>query len=418
MKSVLLLRGVLIMFAASLLGISSALPASAAAFPILVQSVMVAGGNVTPINAGPFQTIITNLQTAGTIPKGQNFIPAGNPMAGTNVLPNRFTAAMFAARNFGSDGFAQGVYFQNLTGTTVDDIEITMNNMTDTFAGSTGNADWMVTPTAPGGGKPATLTITATGAGLAKNAYLWLAIPGAEKNTDVTTPWQFTGMLTTKNPLGMGPLVAPPTKLALGIGTGVGAGVPVASYSSGTGMLSFTNGTINIARYLNGTSTMTNGPTESIIGGTVEIQPTAFLGADPTVSGAYDFADTLVQVFQGTTLFEDATLGDIVVYPGSSVSGDTSELFGTLTWQNVIPGLGSEYVDQDLAFSAQDGLYLDSNLISATNGFLDDGSSSGPLEIASISVVPEPPTVLLVTAGVFAAVCWTGSLRRRRYRIA
>src|SRR5208282_675764 len=141
---------------------------------------------------------------------------------------------------------AQGVYLQNLTGTTVDNIEITMNNMTDTFAGSTGNADWMVTPTAPGGGKPATLTITATGAGLAKNAYLWLSIPGAEKNTDVTTPWQFTGMLTTKNPLGMGPLLAPPTQLALGIGTGAGTGVPVASYSSGTGMLSFTNGTINI----------------------------------------------------------------------------------------------------------------------------------------------------------------------------
>jgi hypothetical protein len=70
--------------------------------------------------------------------------------------------------------------------------------------------------------------------------------------------------------------------------------------------------------------------TESIIGSTVHIVPTAFLGAAPTIPGAYDFADTLVQIYQGSTLFEGATLGDIRGY------------------------------------SIEDGLYFDSNLISAT----------------------------------------------------
>jgi len=415
MKPVWLMKGALMVLATCVLGVVAVVPASANAFPFLVQTVMVAGGNVTPVNAGPFQDLITNLQNAGTIPKGQNFLPAGNPMAGTNVLPNRFAAGYFNARNFGSDGFAQGVYFQNLTGTTVDDIEVTMNNLTDTFAGSKGNADWNVTVTAPNAGTntPATLTITATGAGLPKDASLWLAIPAAPKNSDATKPWQFTGKLTTKNPLGLGPALAPPTRLALGIGTGSGAGAVTASYNAGTGILNFPDSTINVAQYLDGSSTTTNGPTESIIGSTLHIDPTAFLGPDPTVPGAYDFADTLVQVSQGSTTFEDATLGDIVAYPGSSVSGDTSELFGTLTWQNVIPGLGSMYVDQDLSVSVEDGLYFDSNLIAATNGFTQDGSSSGPIEIASVSVLPEPSTGWLVVVGVLAALGRTGALRRR-----
>lgn len=386
---------------AGLLASVAAPPAWSADYPFLVQTVTVANGKVTPDGNGPFKDLVTKLQNAGTIPKNQDFLKAGNPAVGTNVLPNRFGKNYFNARNFGSDGFAQGVYFQNLTTTTVDDIEVTMNNTKDTFAGSTGNADWKVTATAPDAAKgiPATLTITATGAGgLAKNASLWLSIPAAEKNSDATTPWQFNGKLTTKNPVAQAPAPAP--QLPLSIGTGPGAGRPTASYDAATGALSFTDGTVNFARYVDGSTTTTNGPSESIIGATVVIQPTTFLGADPTVPGAFDFADTLVQVFQGSTLFEDATLGGLTVFQTSS----GSELYGTLDWQSLIADLGSQYIYQDLTASVEDALYLDGDLISATNGFTQSASSDGPLTIASISGVPEPSTSWLIALGLVSLV--------------
>ena len=405
-------------FVASLLGVALgvASPAWANDFPILVQTVTVAGGKVSAVNAGPFQSLITTLQNNGTIPMGQNFINAGNPNTGTFVLPNRFTGAMFNARNFGSDGFGQGVYFQNLTGTTVDDVEVTMRNLTDTFAGSTGNADWKVTVTPPNAGAnmPATMSITATGAGLPKDAYLWLKIPGAPPNTDATKPAQFNGKLTTKNPLAPG-ADPPPTPLPLSIGPSVGS--PSASYNSSTGTLAFTDSTINFARYLDGSSTTSNGPTESIIGASLRINPTTFLGPDPSQPGVFDFADTFIQVSQGSTLYEDGTLGDIQVFPGSNVPGDTSELFGTLTWQDILPGLGSQYLDQNLAFAVKNGLFFDSDIAAVTNGFTQDGSSPGSLEIATISAVPEPSTLWLMALGVLPAVGRAQSLRRRLRRI-
>jgi hypothetical protein len=390
---------------AGLLASFAAPSAWSADYPFLVQSVTVANGKVTPDGKGPFQDLITKLQNAGTIPKNQDFLKAGNPRVGTNVLANRFAKSQFNAKNFGSDGFAQGVYFQNLTTTSVDDIEVTMNNTTDTFAGSTGNADWKVTVTPPDAAKgiAATLTITATAAGgLAKDASLWLSIPAAEKNIDATTPWQFTGKLTTKNPVAQAPAPAPP--LALSIGTGQGAGQPTTSYNAGTSTLSFTDGTVKFARYVDGSTTTTNGPTESIIGAKVVIQPTTFLGADPHVPGAFDFADTLVQVFQGSTLFEDATLGDLTVFK----TGSGSELYGTLDWQSLIPGLGSQYIYQDLTASVEDALYLDGDLISATSGFTHSGSSEGPLTIASISGVPESSTWLLLFSGFACLALATG----------
>ncbi len=399
-------RACFVLFA-GLLASFAAPPAWSADYPFLAQTVTVANGKVTPDGNGPFKDLITKLQNAGTIPNNQIFLKAGNPKVGTNVLPNRFGKNYFNARNFGSDGFAQGVYFQNLTTTTVDDIEVTMNNTTDTFAGSTGNADWKVTATAPDAAKniPATLTITATGAGLAKDASLWLSIPAAEKNSDATTPWQFNGKLTTKNPVAQAP--APP--MALSVGTGPGAGQPTASYNSTVGTLSFTDGTVNFARYVDGSTTTTNGPLESIIGATVVIQPTTFLGADPTIPGAFDFADTLVQVFQGSTLFEDATLGDLTVFKTNA----GSELYGTLDWQSLIPDLGSQYINQDLTNSVEDVLYLDGDLISATNGFSQSGSSDGPLTIASISGVPEPSTIWLIAIGMVSLVFVAGRGRLR-----
>ena len=115
---------------------------------------------------------------------------------------------------------------------------------------------------------------------------------------------------------------------------------------------------------------------------------------------------------QGSTLYMSGTLSDVRIYPTSSVPGDASELVGTLSWEDTYPGLGSRYLSEDYAFSELDDLFIDSNLIDVTNGFLQDGSASGPIGIASVSVVPEPSTVWLLAVGVMA-LTRSVSLRRR-----
>ena len=371
-------------------------------FPIMVQGVTVdpKTNTVTPIGMGPFTQLLKN--------KG---LPA-TPNAFAEGLGNtKFNLPMFDPTKMGSVGDALGTLYVNVTKFPVRDIEFSMNNLTDTFAGSMGtNGSWNVTVTAPDAknNKPATLTITAANnnSAIQPNQHLWLMIPPAPSDSDPTKPDQFTATLTPKPPPPPPPAAQPPKQQAPQGSTG-GAPVPM-SYDALTGTLTFGNGTVDVVQYLDGTSVTTNGPTESIIGGTIAVRPTTLVGQDPQIPGAFDFADTLVQITQGTTLYLDGTVSDIRVYP---TSGAASELVGSLTWGDVYPGLGSRYLGETLAFSALDDLFVDSNLVTATDGFTQDASTSGALAISSVSPTPEPSTVWLVALG---AVVLAGLTTMRR----
>jgi len=375
-------------------------------FPIMVQGVTVdpKSNTVTPVGNGPFTALLKNMG-----------LPATPNAFAQGLGSSKFNLPMFDPTKTGSVGDALGTLYVNVTKFPVSDIELTMNNLTDTFAGSMGtNGSWNAMVTAPNAGnnQPATLTITAAnmGSAIQPNQYLWLMIPAAPSDSDPKKPDQFTMKLTPAPPLPAPPPAMPPAKQAPAMGTG-GPGASL-SYDAGTGMLTFSPGTVNVAQYLDGSSTTSNGPTESIIDSTITVQPTALIGPDPQIPGAYDFADTLVQVAQGSTIYLEGTLSDTRVYPDSSVAGDTSELVGDLTWEDTYPGLGSRYLTEDLSFSVLDDLFADGNLIADTSGFTQDGSASGPIEIASVSVTPEPSTLWLVAIGVMALAARVTTRRR------
>lgn len=383
-----------------------ALPARADDFPIMVQGVTVdaKSNTVTPVGNGPFTALLKTMN-----------LPAAPNAFAEGLGSSKFNLPMFDPIKTGAVGDALGTLYVNVTKFPVSDIEVTMNNLTDTFAGSMGtNGSWNVMVTAPDAqnSKPATLTITAAnnGSAIQPNQYLWLMVPAAPSDSNPKKPDQFTMKLAPMPPPPAPPAPVPPAKQGPAMGTG-GPGANM-SYGAGTGTLTFTDSPINLVQYLDGSTTTTNGPTESILGSTIAVQPTTLIGPDPQVPGAYDFADTLVQVTQGSTLYMSGTLSDVRIYPTSSVPGDTSELVGTLAWEDTYPGLGSRYLSEDYAFSELDDLFVDNNLIDVTDGFLQDGSAPGPIEIASVSVVPEPSTVWLVAVGVMALVTRSVSLRR------
>ncbi len=285
-----------------------------------------------------------------------------------------------------------------------------MNNLTDTFAGSSGtNGSWNVAVTAPDAdkSKPATLTITAAdkASAIQPNQYLWLMVPAAPSDNNPKQPDQFTVNLTPAPPKPP-PAPKPPEKGAPGMRTDKGS-VDV-SFDAQTGALIFGVGTVSRAWYLDGSSTTMNGPEESIIGSSIVVQPSELIGQDPQISGAYDFTDAFVQIMQGDTLYAGGTLTNIRVY----TTGSGSELVGELTWQSLYPSLGSRYLLEDWT-APLDDLFFDGDLVGATHNFTQDAVSLGELDIASVAA-PEPPASLLLAFGAAALAGLRLARRGRR----
>jgi hypothetical protein len=323
---------------------------------------------------------------------------------------SKFNLPMFDPTKTGSVGDALGVIYVNVTKFPVGDLEFVMNNLTDTFAGSMGtNGSWNVAVTPPDAakGKPATLTITAAdkASAIQPNQYLWLMVPAAPSDSDPKKPDQFTVNLTPAPPKAL-PAPKPPEKRAPGIGTDKGS-VDL-SFDAQTGALTFGVGKVSRAWRLDGSSTTMNGPHESIIGSSIVVQPSELIGRDPQIPGAFDFANALVQIMQGGTLYAGGTLTNIRVYE----TGSGSELVGELTWQSLYPGLDSRYLLEDWT-SPLDDVFFDGDLIGATHDFTQDAVSLGELDVASVAT-PEPPASLLLAFGAAALAGLRFARRGRR----
>lgn len=354
--------------------------------------------------------------------------PAGSTAANT-AMPN-VNATAFQNQVFKSSAWPNGSLITNYSGMPIKDLEITLTS-DDTFAkGISGGTAFptvtysadMKTVTFSGGNIP---SVPAGQAAKAENKF-WLKIPlsadyaggrGKYKGnaTPVPPPPKPEKKKSTVPEAGNSPSSGPKLR--------VNANNDPAqiTYNAATHSFQFSPGAVNFVEYRNGTVVTANSASESIIGANIQLDPTSVIGPSPDVPGAFQIGDSYLVIardLQNPTenVFLSGALLDLLLIPQPSGSAFDSVLQATISLQEAGTGLGSSFVDQFLTPVSGGGFQLDfeTNLLSATNGLTQSGSSTGLLLVNL--TIPEPSTALLFPAAALCLAAYTHLTLRRRLK--
>jgi hypothetical protein len=342
--------------------------------------------------------LLSNIAVAGVIKVELTKDPNAITAAGRelSVADAQFTGNV----PFNSQGTPTGAAIKNKSDNPLKDLHLTAPQGMTFDPLSTGGSAF---PEAPEFNADKT-QVTFSGANFGKDQSFVIKIP---KGT-------YTGSITPQKQ-------KPPQEKESSSPPEAGSGNSLTAHYDGAGNISFDPATLNFIQYVDGTIVTSNNPSESLLGSQITITPMQVLGSSPDVPGATILSDAFFSIDQGSDVLFAATLGDVLLYPDTSVSGFDTVLQATLFWQDREAGSISRYLDEllgGLGGGNESLLLFRSSLLSQTADLITPGSSTGPVFV-NLSI-PEPSTALLLLAGIAGMVgrrCSVGLSAMRRHEI-
>lgn len=350
-------------------------------------------GNPTLVGVGkgPFTDMYPNgIDQSGKVTEQK----PGKPSPADDLTQGRIPPGAGIKRDFGSIGASQGSIILNSSGKEVKEIEITTkgkdsNNNDNKIDPKSKDGDDFEVQLSPDG---KTITLKAkAGKELQKNERIWMLIPKGPQPGD-PGPKIYEGKVTLAS--------ATPSAPGFQIPGNPKAEATSASVSfqtlDGVGTLSFKPATIDLATYLDGTTS--NSPTDKVIGGQILIDNMKLLGPSPDIPGAFQFSDSsLAVVGDGQTLFQSG-LTNVLLVPDPENPGKT-HFQADLGFLIEGRAGGSRFLDEYFNFSSNlSGLFSQSDLLSVTKNFTISGETNANILLSAS--VPEPLTFLGVGTAV------------------
>ena len=381
-----LVRVFAIVSTAFLVHTSLAAAAWAKDWPIFIQRVQIVPGAAPPdvvqgIGDGKFsEANKKGVPVNAKDPDGRRAILSGHKLDDSMIGANNEVA-------WGSAGYTKGVVFTNdarddkgkrfiITG-----MVITAKNKGDTFKGSDGGSDFVLTPGTNKAGF-ATLTIEAKkGKEINPDECIWMQVP----KTPDTDRKPFKGYLTgQKQPSADDSSPSSvPMPLTPSVGTSTASAMVSFTYSSGN--LSFSPVDVTIAEYCDGSFSLSDDSSENMIGAGIQLDATTLLGPGGSTPGSFSFSDTSLSIAQQTDgLAVEGTLTDVLLIPDNSVPGFDSILVGNLVWGGGAIDPRSRYLMEEYSLSHNVAVFFRSNLLTVTNNLTQDGEASGPLQLSAV----------------------------------
>jgi PEP-CTERM motif-containing protein len=257
-----------------------------------------------------------------------------------------------------------------------------------------------------------TITFTAKdGKALKNNQYIWMRIPeGPQPGTEGSKIYK--GKVTTA---ALTPPPSPEVQMARVPEAGNTAGAVVA-YQSTTQTLSFSAGNVSFTTYFDDTTVMTNGPGETVIGAEIQVGDMHILGPSSSVPGAFALSDSGVAlVVNGETVLQGEVVNSLLI-PDlkrpvfAEIQGSLLSFFT----EGVMHG--SQYISEFFSNSTASDLFVETDLLAATDNLAMDGAGHGGAVIASVSV-PEPSTWAMLLLGL-AGLSFAGYRKAKGERTA
>jgi hypothetical protein len=308
----------------------------------------------------------------------------------------RLGPEMFNEREFGSIGGTKGGKFPNWTQKIITDIHIKLLggdtfDTTNTKDGDDFDAKFSDDKTE--------LTLTAKeGKGLQPGAdgdhageTLWMKVPKADQPNTPGGTVKYKGSLTPE-PCPKSSEKEEKVPKAEDNGGG-GQPSPHCFYNPTQGSIFFQMGSIDTIQYFDG-SISTNDPTEPILGAVITLGPMSVVGPSSDVPGALELSESGLTLSQGTNIVFAANVADVLLLPDNSVPGFDTLVQGMLTWEQAPSDTGSRFLSEHFGTSDKAAFFFRSQLLSATAGLTQGGSSPGVGYIAAVSggsIAPSPP---------------------------
>ena len=335
-------------------------------------------------------------------------------------------------------GMLVGTILKNLSGSAVDDVEITVTSKGDSInRSSSGGGLFTIVKFFDAAGKDVTSDpkVPAVkvefekgkGTGVPNNAMFWMLVPRTNSDFGDKAPkgkFTFDGLATPQVVIKGDLRLAPDPNSAL-IRNDAN---PTITFNKSQDMLTFLPGNVNFVKYENGTSTRTNNATESVIGSQITIDPMKVIGPS-TITGAFRLGDSFIDVALNGHVFQAATLTNDLLIPDHSVPGFDSVLQSTLIMNTSVPNEASRYVSEMLdkyieqnTGSYSLALFFRTDLLAPTitDDLTKSGmSTKGVLDVTLATAIPEPSSIVLAVIGYLSVVgyyCWRGPPGNRTRR--
>jgi hypothetical protein len=351
----------------------------------------VVGGKSTWVGVGngPFTDRYPNgIDASGTI----MMQAPGKPAPKAGLTQSRMSATDVTKREFGSIAAPKGSIIVNNTEKNVVEIEITTKGMTGGTAneidGKSGDGDDFTTDISRD--KKTIVFKAKKGKELPPDQNVWMLIP---KGPQPGQPGGkiYEGKVTTSPPA-MPPAPAPAAPMVPA--TGGATGLSTIHYDSATAMLSFQPGSLTVAAYFDGSSTVTNGPDEYVIGSQIEIGDMQVLGPSSIVPGAYTLSDSGIALVQGGQVLLQAELTNNLLIPDPN-HPEYSIVQGSLTvGEEGLPFewgpqagtmLQSKYIEEYFSDSSASDVFFQTNILTVTQNLTQDGDANGTVIIGSVA---------------------------------